>query len=172
MPDAPLVIVTKESLLAAVQSQLAPANTLTRAVPPAAGIDTVVGETENVHGASETVMCSLPVAFSYVALMSVSPAATALTIPRSTVAIAVFDDCHVASEVTGRLEPSRSAAVAVNCATAPTEGVVPLTVTAATEEGELGGDPPHATESDAIVANSRKDWRTYYVSTDRRRRCR
>jgi hypothetical protein len=64
LPDAPLVILTKESVLAAVQRQFAAVNTLNVAVPPAAGIDTVEGETENVHGVTETVMCSLPVAFA------------------------------------------------------------------------------------------------------------
>lgn len=112
-------------------------------------------------GVTAIVMRSLPEAFSYVALMSVSPTATPLTIPRSTVATAVFDDCHVASAVTGRLEPSRNAAVAVNCASAPTAGVVPLTVIAAIEEGELGLDSSHAAARDATVATSRKNWRTY-----------
>jgi len=82
------------------------------------------------------------------------------------VATVVFDDVHIASAVTDRLEPSRIAAVAVNCATAPTAGVVPLTVIAATEEGELGFDSSHAAEKDAIVARSRKNFRTYYVSTE------
>jgi hypothetical protein len=62
-PDAPLVIVTNESLDAAVQLQLNPADTVTLVVPPFAEIGTVGGETENEHGKVETVMCILPVAF-------------------------------------------------------------------------------------------------------------
>ena len=63
LPDAPGVIVTKDALLAAVQLQLAAVETFTVAVPPAAGIDTVVGKTENAHDVPETVMRSLPVTF-------------------------------------------------------------------------------------------------------------
>ena len=51
-------------------------------------------------------------------------------------ATAVLDDCHAASDVTGRLELSESAAVAVNCAALPTAGAVPLTVTAVTLPGD------------------------------------
>src|SRR3954464_10447262 len=61
--------------------------------------------------------------------MSASPAATAVTTPSVTVATAVLDDCHAASDVTDRLELSGSAAVAVNCVELPTAGTVPFTVT-------------------------------------------
>ena len=107
VPDAPLVIVTKGLSPTTVQPQLAPAKTLTLVVPPTAEIDTVVGETENEHGTVATVMRIRPVAFWKRAVMSASPAATPVTIPRSTLATPGLDDCHVASAVTDRLEPSK-----------------------------------------------------------------
>lgn len=78
--------------------------------------------------------------------MSASPADTPVTMPALTVATAALDDCHVASDVTGLLEVSESAAVAVNCAVPPTVGDVPLTVTAVTfpddgVDGEVGCVP-------------------------------
>jgi hypothetical protein len=66
LPDAPLAIVMKEALLVAVQLQLVPCwttATLTDAVPHVAGIDTLAGETENVHADATTTMCVVPVAF-------------------------------------------------------------------------------------------------------------
>jgi hypothetical protein len=89
--------------------------------------------------------------------MSASPAATAVTSPRSTLATSASDDCHVASEVTGRLVPSGSAAVAANCADAPRAGAVPVTITAVALS-ELGaeGEPPHATARIATVAVNTK----------------
>src|SRR5215471_8182087 len=77
--------------------------------------------------------------------MSASPADTPLTTPASTVATAVFDDCHTASAFTDRLELSESVAIAVNWADAPTNGAVPLSVSPLTpsaegEEGEAGDE--------------------------------
>jgi hypothetical protein len=46
VPDVPFVIVTYGDPLEAVQLHAVPANTLTVAVPPPAGIETVDGETE------------------------------------------------------------------------------------------------------------------------------
>lgn len=90
-------------------------------------------------------------------------------------ATAVLDDCHAASDVTGRLELSESAAVAVNCAALPTAGAVPLTVTAVTlpgdgvdedvggvdvvdgaDDGVVGG-LVHAAHKDTTAAASRLD---------------
>jgi hypothetical protein len=57
------------------------------------------------------------------------PAATALTTPvEDTVASAVFEDCHVASEVTSFVVPSDIVATAVNCELPPIDGVDPDTV--------------------------------------------
>jgi hypothetical protein len=62
--------------------------------------------------------------------MSASPARTLVTIPLLlTVAMAVFDEDHVASVVTLAVVPFDSVAVNRNCALAPTTGAVPLTET-------------------------------------------
>src|ERR1041385_1659235 len=71
--------------------------------------------------------------------------------------MAGFDDCHAASVVTDLLDASASAAVAVNCAVAPTNGAVPVTVTPAMpvneeedeEELEDGADEVADEEGDA-----------------------
>ena len=60
--------------------------------------------------------------------MSTSPGATPVTTPAFvTVAIAVFDDCHVAWLVTFWVTPFDIVAVAVNCAVSPTLGAAPVT---------------------------------------------
>jgi hypothetical protein len=62
LPEAPLVIVTKGSLLVAVQLHTVPgseADTVSVAVPPAAAIDTGLGKTENEQ--PPTVMWVVPV---------------------------------------------------------------------------------------------------------------
>src|SRR5262245_66330221 len=69
--------------------------------------------------------------------MSASPTAMPVTTPALfTVAMALFEDAHVAWLVTDCVVPSASVAVAVNCVAAPTAGAVPPTATVAT----LGGD--------------------------------
>lgn len=61
--------------------------------------------------------------------MSTSPGVTPVTVPvAETVAIAGFDDCHVAWLVTSCTAPFDSVAIALNCADAPMAGVVPVIV--------------------------------------------
>jgi hypothetical protein len=76
--------------------------------------------------------------------MSTSPADTAVTTPALfTVAIAVFDDCHVAWLVTFWVAPVESVAVAVSCAVNPTVGASPVTATDVTDVvGVVGVEEP------------------------------
>jgi len=75
--------------------------------------------------------------------MSTSPADTPVATPALfTVAIAVFDDCHVAWLVTFWVAPVESVAVAVSCAVNPIVGASPVTATDVTDPVGVVGDSP------------------------------
>jgi hypothetical protein len=59
-----------------------------------------------------------------------------------TVAIAVFDDCHVAWLVTFWVAPVESVAVAVSCVVNPMVGALPVTATDVTDPVGVVGDSP------------------------------
>jgi len=61
--------------------------------------------------------------------MSACPAAIPLTCPLFTVAIAVFDECQIATFVTSFVVLSESVTTAENCVVAPMVGAVPPTET-------------------------------------------
>ncbi|HJU44607.1 MAG TPA: hypothetical protein VJ691_17400 [Vicinamibacterales bacterium] len=66
----------------------------------------------------------------------------AVTIPALvTVATAVFDERHVACDVTAWVDPSGNSATAVNCEDVPIGGGVPTTVTRATVAPGAVGEP-------------------------------
>jgi hypothetical protein len=110
--------------------------------------------TMNVAGGRETVRWAMPLTFWYVAVTSAVPALTPVTTPELvTDATDVLDDCQVDCEVTVCVVLLESAAVAVNCALAPTLGADPVTLMAETVGvaglGVTGGDiddepPEHA----------------------------
>src|SRR5213594_2347863 len=75
--------------------------------------------------------------------MSTSPADTPVTTPALfTVAIAVFDDCHVAWLVTFWFAPDENVAVAVSCAVNPIVGALPVTATDVTDAVGVVGESP------------------------------
>src|SRR5712692_7992411 len=88
--------------------------------------------------------------------MSTSPADAPVTTPALfTVAIAVFDDCHVAWLVTFWVAPVESVAVAVSCAVNPIVGARPVTPTDMTDAvgvvGVVVEEPPLLRVHAAIV---------------------
>ena len=76
-------------------------------------------------------------------MTSTSPADTPVTTPALfTVAIAVFDDCHVAWLVTFWFAPDENVAVAVSCAVNPIVGALPVTATDVTDAVGVVGESP------------------------------
>jgi hypothetical protein len=83
--------------------------------------------------------------------MTTVPGASAVTRPvAETVAVAVFDDCHVARAVTSCVVPSDIAAVAVSGDVPPAAGADPLTVIAETNPGVVVVFP-HAAANPAMA---------------------
>ena len=120
-----------------------------------------VPHTLNVAG-DVTVMWTLPVTLWYVARMSASPAATAVTNPvDEAVATPLLDDCQLAWLVTVCVVAFDMTAVAVNCDESPgladeagAVTVTELTVGAAGVVGVVGvlfDPPPQLTKPNAIT---------------------
>ena len=106
---------------------------------------------------------ALPVAPEYVALMSASPADTAVTKPAGdTLATPPFDDCQLAWDVTDCVVELERVAVAENCAVWPTVAgdvgpvtVTPVTVGAAGVDGVVGVEPPPPPQLGSASANAK-----------------
>jgi hypothetical protein len=97
-----------------------------------------------------------------VACTTTVPDARAVTIPvEETVARSVFNDCHVAVDVTSWEVPSDILATASSCEVVPTAGTDPLTLTADTEVEGL-------TESPQAAARTASPTPTTNANLDRR----
>jgi hypothetical protein len=125
-------------------------------VAPAA-MFAVVGKTAievTMTAAGVTVSVDVAVNPFAVAVMVVVPAATPVASPTGlTVATAVFDEVHVAPEVSAPVAPLLKVALAVNCWVAPAAmlAVVGETETAVTVgAGVVVGDPQPVTDIKAI----------------------